>query len=295
MAQQGSHPYHGLYINLDRSPERRRNMEEQFASLGLQDVYARFSAVDGKTIPLPESSLKSGEIGVFLSHRRALEAAKAKNQTVHILEDDALLTPHVSVVIRDAIKGNLFDRYDLLFTDIIVNCEIGLLKTLRQAFEKTKFPASGPLRLSDLQLIDLARVNFASTLSYVVGAKSIEKVIALYDQEIAEGLTAPIDIFLRRAVHKGKLRAVCTFPFLTAGRLEEVMATTVEDRRLRARRESAVVIAVLHYLFFAGRDLDYAQRALDTATKGPRKPAERHHALIMQAAEFVMSLDFEDF
>jgi GR25 family glycosyltransferase involved in LPS biosynthesis len=295
MAQQSSHPYHGLYINLDRSPERRRNMEEQFAALGLQDIYTRFPAVDGKTIPFPQSPLGPGEIGVFLSHRQALEAAKAKDKPVHILEDDALLTPHVSVVIEDAIEGNLFDLYDLLFTDIIVNCEISLLKNLKQAFEKTKFPASGPLRLSHLQLIDLARVNFASTLSYVAGAKSIEKVIALYDQEIANGLTVPIDIFLRRQVHKGKLRAVCTFPFITAGRLEEVIATTVEDRRLRAGRESAVVIAVLHYLFFAGRDLDYAQRVLDTATEGPRTPTERHHALIMQAAEFVMSPDFEDF
>jgi hypothetical protein len=46
-----AHPYHGLYINLDRSPERRRNMEDQLAACGLSDIYARFPAVDGKTVP----------------------------------------------------------------------------------------------------------------------------------------------------------------------------------------------------------------------------------------------------
>jgi hypothetical protein len=54
-------------------------------------------------------------------------------------------------------------------------------------------------------------------------------------------------------------------------------------------------MAVLRYLFFVGRDLDYAQRLLDAATKGPRKPASHHHALMMQATEFVMSPDFEEF
>jgi len=295
MTQQSSHSYHGLYINLDRSPERRRSIEEQLAALGLQDVYVRFPAVDGKRIPFPQSPLKPGEIGVFLSHRDALEAAKAKGQSVHILEDDALLTKHVPSVIEDAIRGDLFDRFDLLFTDILVNCQVSLLKKLSAAFEEIELPPSGTLRLRDLKLMDLAQVSFASTQSYVVGAKSVEKVIALYAQEIANGPKAPIDIFLRRQVLKGKLRAACTFPFITTGRLEEVIASTVADQGEHKLHPSLMVIAALRYLFFVDRDLDYAQRLLDAATKGPRKRTGRHHALMMQATEFVMSPDFEEF
>ena len=209
MAQQSSPPYHGLYINLDRSPERRRNMEEQLAAFGLQDIYARFPAVDGKTTPFPQSPLKPGEIGVFLSHRHALEQARTRAQCVHILEDDALLTPHLPSVIGDAVRMNLFDRYDFLFTDSIVNCHLGLMKSLRKDFDSIKFPESGrTFRLSDLKLIDLARVFFASFQSYVVGAKSIEKVIALYDQEIANGLKTPVT----SSSNSRCLRANCARP-----------------------------------------------------------------------------------
>jgi hypothetical protein len=48
-------------------------------------------------------------------------------------------------------------------------------------------------------------------------------------------------------------------------------------------------------MFFVGRDLDYAQRVLDAATKSSRRATDHHHALIMQITEFVMSPDFEEF
>jgi hypothetical protein len=85
------------------------------------------------------------------------------------------------------------------------------------------------------------------------------------------------------------------FPFITSGRIEDVVASTIADQGERVGRPSAIVMAVLRYLFFVGRNLDYAQRVLDAATKGPRKPTDRHHALLMQITEFVMSPDFEEF
>ena len=291
-----SHPYSGLYINLDRSPERRRNMEEQLAAYWLSEIYSRFPAVDGKTVAFPQSPLKPGEIGVFLSHRNALEQAKATGQCIHILEDDALLTPHLPSVIGDAIGAKLFDQYDFLFTDSVVNCHLGLMKNLRNEFDSIKFPPDGGVfRLRDLKLMDLARVFFASFQSYVVGAKSADKVLALYDQEIANGLKTPVDIFIQQQVLKGQLRAACVFPFITSGRIEDVTASTIADSGERVGRPSVIVMAVLRYLFFVGRDLDYAQRLLDAATTGTRKPAGHLHALMMQATEFVMSPDFEEF
>jgi len=292
---QSSHPYHGLYINLDRSPERRRNIEEQLDAYGLRDIYGRFPAIDGKAKAFPQSPLKPGEIGVFLSHRHALEQARVRAECVHILEDDALLTPHVPGVIGDAIRGNLFDRYDFLFTDILVICETELLKKLRKGYDGVKIPTSGKLRLSDLKLLDLARVPFASTQSYVVGAKSLEKVLALYDEEIANGLKKPVDIFIRQQVRRGTLRAACVFPFITTGRFEDVVKSTIAGQGVREGRSSALALAVLRYLFFVGCDLDYAQRVLNTVTQEARKPTDHRHALLMQITEFVMSPDFEDF
>ena len=48
---QESVPYHGLFINLDRSPDRRRNMEEQFAACGLENIYARFPGLTERVCP----------------------------------------------------------------------------------------------------------------------------------------------------------------------------------------------------------------------------------------------------
>ena len=43
--------YIGRYINLERSPERRRDVEAVLARLGLADRYERFLGVDGRTAP----------------------------------------------------------------------------------------------------------------------------------------------------------------------------------------------------------------------------------------------------
>jgi GR25 family glycosyltransferase involved in LPS biosynthesis len=295
MTDQIPRAYHGLYINLDRSEERRRNMESQLAACELQDFYARFPAVDGKTLAPSASPLKPGEVGVFLSHHHALAQASRSGQCVHILEDDALLTPHLRPVIEDAVALNLFDHYDLVFTDSVVNCHLGLMKNLRVLFESVRIPENGLLRLSNLKRMDLAQVFFASFQSYIVGAKSIPRVLALYEQEIANGIKTPVDMFIQQQVLGGKLRAACLFPFITSGRIEDVTASTIADQGERVGRPSVIVMAVLRYLFFIGRDLDYAKRILDAATTGNRKPTDLHHALIMQATEFVMSPDFEEF
>ena len=48
-------PYHGLYINLDRSTARRDAMEKQLDRLGLSPFYARFPAIDGASLNSPRS------------------------------------------------------------------------------------------------------------------------------------------------------------------------------------------------------------------------------------------------
>ena len=129
--------YQGLYINLDRSPERRARIERQLRTLGLEKIYRRFPAVDGAALKLPNGTLRPGEVGAFLSHTRALETALTSGTAVHILEDDALLSEHVRPVVEDAVSSGLFDRFDILFTDTFVSCHIGLLKFLKTRFDAT--------------------------------------------------------------------------------------------------------------------------------------------------------------
>jgi len=283
--------YLGLYINLDRSPERRAAFEKQLSELNLQSAYGRFPAVDGQQTGASKSPLRPGEIGLFLSHCRALESVRYRNMCVHMLEDDTLMSEHVAPVLNDAVASDVFQRYDLLFTDMTIHCHVGFLKSVKSEFDKIA-PLPRPLRLHQLRLIDLSEVFYAVSQSYMVGARSIDRVIAAYREEIAKGPTIPVDMFLQQQVLQGKLRAACLFPFITSVRLGEVNNSTIVEPGANSGRSSIMVMSVLRYLFFLGCDLDYAKRVLDAATQSSREKHDVRGALIAQAAEFVISDEF---
>ena len=96
-----------LYINLERSPNRRKFMEDQFREYGIEN-FRRVDAVDGKLFNNTESGTsndisfvnKTGkrrkdtgyEIACTLSHVKAIKQAYDNNLgTVLVLEDDASL------------------------------------------------------------------------------------------------------------------------------------------------------------------------------------------------------------
>jgi GR25 family glycosyltransferase involved in LPS biosynthesis len=286
--------YDGIYINLDRSVGRRADMEAQLTRYDLANRYGRFSAIDGISLNLARSTVTAGEAGAFISHARVLEETRSHRTPVHILEDDALLSQHVQPVIEQAIAAGLLERFDIVFTDSLLNVHLGMLKSLKAAFDRVAMEQRRPLRFGDLQVIDLAQQNFACMTSYVVGAASKERVCALYRQEMENGPTRPVDLFIRDCVLAGKLRAGLLFPFVTSFRLDEVAASTI-GAGAPVARPSVMVLAVLRYLFFMDRDLAYAKSCLDAATRQTRRPTDPHHDMIVQALEFVLSDDFQQF
>jgi GR25 family glycosyltransferase involved in LPS biosynthesis len=287
-------PYHGYYINLERSAGRRRAFEQQLRALRLEKFYTRFPAADGMALRASGAAVKPGELGCFYSHAAALRAAIGTTGCIHILEDDAVLSEHVRPVLESAVAANLFERYDIVFTDMLVSCHLGLLKFLKSTFRQRAIPPEQALRVDDLQLLDLARENFSCLTSYAVAPRSIERILALYSQEMAAGPRAPVDIFIRDCVRAGKLRAACLFPFVTTFDLKEVAASTIANGSGEAANPSVMVMAVLRYSFFIGRDLDFAQYCLDAALRGRTSP-DRHEQLIAQAVDFVLSDDFKEF
>lgn len=90
-----------IYVNLDRSTDRRDWMEEQARRVGI--TLERFSAVDGSLMernPFPDVPI--GAAGCFLSHRAVWsEIANGKDQFVLVLEDDAHLSPDLSSFLAD--------------------------------------------------------------------------------------------------------------------------------------------------------------------------------------------------
>jgi GR25 family glycosyltransferase involved in LPS biosynthesis len=286
-------PFHGLYINLDRSTERREAMERQLDRYGLAPFYTRFPAIDGASLNSPRSTINKGETGCFHSHYRALLSARARGTFVHIVEDDAVLSGSVRPVIEQAIAMNLFEQFDVVFTDTFVAPHLGMLKFLKSSFDE--LPATRPLKLENLKVVDLANQNFSCLTSYVVSPKATDRLLALYQQEIALGPRAPVDLFVRSAVNAGQLRAACLFPFITSFALDEVAKSTLDERSEKTDRPGVMVLAALRYSFFADRDLDVAKRHLDAATISARNKSDDHRRLIVEALEFVMSDEFKEF
>ncbi|MGS1093817.1 glycosyltransferase family 25 protein [Aquamicrobium terrae] len=99
------------YINLDRSPERRAWFTQQAEALGLDLV--RVPAVDGRELPAGELDhwrqlsegnkiLSRGEIGCFLSHRKAWEAVlAAQEKWAFIAEDDIHFSRNAAAFLCD--------------------------------------------------------------------------------------------------------------------------------------------------------------------------------------------------
>jgi GR25 family glycosyltransferase involved in LPS biosynthesis len=293
MAGENASTYCGFYINLDRSVARRERMDAQLAGLDLASRYERFAAIDGALLHRPNSALRPGEMGAFLSHMGALEAARAKGRAVHILEDDALLSSHVSLVIEDAIASGLFEQYDVVFTDALIAPHLGMLKGLKSIFDKVAVPKEHSLRLGDFQTIDLAHQNFSCMTSYVVGGRAVDRVLALYRGELENGPSKPVDLFMREMVQSRRLRAALLFPFVTSFRLEDIAASTIAGQP--EVPPSVMVLAVLRYLFFVKRDLGLAKSCLDAATRTQTRAAEAHHEMMVQALDFILSDTFQEF
>jgi len=281
----------GLYINLDRSADRRAAVERQLSELNLSSRYSRFPAVDGLQVDTSQSPLRPGEVGLFLSHCRALESARGRGLSVHVLEDDAVLSEHVAPVLNDIVASDLFQRYDIIFTEMMIHAHFGFLRNVKGLFDMLA-PFPRPSRLEHLRLIDLSDAFYAGSQSYLVGPRSIDKVISVYREELARGPTLPIDMFLQQQALAGRLRAACLFPFITSCRLEEIMASTIGHDTSPRAYPSEMVMAVLRYLFFIDADLAYAKRVLDAATLPNRMKVDERHAMLAQASEFILSGDF---
>ncbi|OYY08913.1 MAG: hypothetical protein B7Y67_16365, partial [Polynucleobacter sp. 35-46-11] len=87
-----------------RSPDRRQRAAEELAKTNIEWEF--LDAVDGKllTPPIPEYlpekvknllgfELMPGEIGAFLSHKKAWQACVDQNKPTLIFEDDFILFP----------------------------------------------------------------------------------------------------------------------------------------------------------------------------------------------------------
>jgi GR25 family glycosyltransferase involved in LPS biosynthesis len=274
--------YTGFYINLDRSTDRRAAMEAEFARCDLRDCYRRFPACEGNALGF-QGSLTDNEMGCFTSHYLVCRDNLDCPTHLHIVEDDAMFSRFTSQAIRTGILTTFIDKFDILFLDGIIDpfWEGLPLQEYKQLYDRC---------ISRDELGNVTNVNFrpiryaATSTSYLVNRRSINKLLSVFDRTLANGIRDPIDIILRKKGQAGALRIGCLFPFLTSIRLDGMM-TTITGRQNDAL--SILAMNLLRHSFFIDCDicalLEYAEKALPPLTTEP------HYRLLGRLLTFISS------
>ena len=273
--------YRGIFINLDRSTERRTHIEGQLETLKLRDRYSRFPAIDAQRLPDGPRAIRREEEACFRSHYEALTLARQFGCPVHIIEDDIVFAQLFEAIV--SIASGLFNQYDIVFTDTFVGTDPTLLRQLKDTFDHCV--AQAPSARTFL-VVDVKSWYRALMTSYFVMPNAIETVHYAFARGIAAGPAKPIDIFVREEAQAGRLRLGCIFPFITTPyHLDGSMPTTIPNREPNTA-VSRAVIAILSYSFFIDRDLS----KLPTALTGKLWPSKDDHTSLMSGVlNFVLS------
>ncbi|MDR3448358.1 MAG: glycosyltransferase family 25 protein [Alphaproteobacteria bacterium] len=267
--------YTGFYINLDRSPERRKAIEDELARNSLAS-YARFAASNGNEMKFPNPHLKDGEIGCFTSHHRLLKENAASAQPLHVIEDDIILSPQTGQVLNWAIESSQLAKFDILYTDVAIPLLNDACQEYKNYYDATVTrDASGKIEKVIFSAVDMQHLIFGSTCSYLVNPHSIGKLAALYEKELQTGATLPIDLFIRKLCQEGAIKVGCLFPFVTSIRPESCFATTMESR---FDALPAMAANMLRHSFFVG--CDWGQ-CLAAAQIFPQPAADDIHRQLM--------------
>lgn len=193
-------------------------MRHQFASLGISDRYKRFDATLGAEAPQrAETSMPAGHLGCWLSHQALWTQGLASAQHLHILEDDAVLSPLLFATLKAVDLPD--SNWDLLFTDLYFHPpptpeQFVRLRQWTRAYAENR----------KVTLTNLKDWSFTGTTSYLINRHSIAKLIALTDGQWK--LNQTFDIHLRNLVRNGQIRAFVTIPFLTTLSSGNVASTT---------------------------------------------------------------------
>lgn len=218
----------GVYINLDRSPERRADMQRQIEETGVPYAVARLAAVDGAARTDRPAGLNAGQHGCWLSHLLAIEGSLGRSAHLHVMEDDALLGAALPILpdVVGSLDSGSRGEWDVLYLDATLiepmdMCHVfGWAKTARR---------DGTVRVRALP----REFTVYGTHSYVVNAARKAAVLDFLKRHLKSG--RPIDNVLAYGIQSGALRAFLTTPYMTSAvdrSLDRTVGESGDDRFL---------------------------------------------------------------
>jgi GR25 family glycosyltransferase involved in LPS biosynthesis len=199
---------HCCYINLDQATQRKESIESSFEKAARPGwTLSRFRALDTAFVDAHgiQGRRSRAEKACFLSHKAVIETYADDGKHLLVLEDDSLFGLATCEIVDGFLQQNPGGDWDLLFLDACV-INVGDMLTLyfhRQAL------------VQDRKIIplDLSRIPFFGTSSYIVNAASRDKVLACINAGIP--IDIEYDVYLANQISTGKLKAAVLFPFLT--------------------------------------------------------------------------------
>jgi hypothetical protein len=203
-------PWHGYFINLERSHDRRASIESGLKRAGIGDRYRRFEAIDGRLAALKRpTNLHPGALGCLFSHAALMSLPHPRDRFLHVIEDDATLSRHFVPLMEHLIASGALRPFDLVFTDVApFPNDVPMIDKLKTAYDAATADAGPRFWLLDLKLF-----QFVGTTSYFVNPESLDKVKAVLRNTTPP---LPVDSLYLKMIQLGHLRAACIFPFVTA-------------------------------------------------------------------------------
>jgi GR25 family glycosyltransferase involved in LPS biosynthesis len=286
--------YVGRYINMDRSTERRRVLEERFAALGCSDRYTRFAAVDGHNVDRGNSPLNPGEYGCFMSHYGCIQESMGEDTHLHIVEDDVVFGPNTIPLVDQAVEDS-FRLTEMTFTDVFISGNLATMISMMNYYSLSGIFEPSPERPARwpkfINFFALKSASFAGSASYFLRSDARARMLSLMEAEIAQGPAVPVDTFFQRIIQRGEFSACCTLPFLTSVDLDAIVSTTIDGRSQHDR--SALAFFLLRNYFFIDKDEATLAR-LGAELKGYVRDPNFIDPLL-DAFRFIFSEDFVAF
>jgi len=248
--------YTGYYINLDRNVDRKQELERQLAAYQLLPRYQRHPASLGNELNLKAPAVKPGAIGCFTSHYRLFQSLKNTTAHVHVVEDDVIFSPATGMVIDSLARNGELDKWDMVYTDVWVPLEVEYIRELSALYRDcTTLSADGALKTVErFTVLNLRKRVFASTVSYIVNKRSLNKIADLLAEAARGELRLPIDLYYREQIYKGRISAACIFPFITSVNIRENLLSNITDTADGKLQRSILSTTMLRNLFFVQCD-----------------------------------------
>lgn len=242
-----------FYINLDDAHARRSELEKNFA-LHQQTGWSlsRFAATSTQDVARQQvkGTIRPEEKACFLSHKNLIGSQLDHPRPIFVLEDDAQLGQHTCKTIDTFLANTPELQWDILFTDLCITDLATMLNLLRYrkvlALEKR------------LSLLDLAHTPFVGSTAYPVNGHAKEKIFRLLDAQ--EQLDVQHDNFIQNLAHRGEIRALCLFPFVTT-----VAACSQHSQIQQAHAQDYNCLwDTFRRMIWAERDLHSQKKVLET-------------------------------